>query len=97
MTHITTETLERLATLSALELTSDEAAGLTTDIESILGYVDQLGELDTDGVTPTYQVTDLQNVWRNDEVDTALPSRDTLLATAGDNVSNNQIKVPKVL
>ena len=97
MTHITTETLERLATLSALELSADESTELKTDLESILGYIDQLEELDTDGVAPTYQVTDLQNVWRQDDIDTTLPVRETLLSTAKENVSNNQIKVPKVL
>lgn len=97
MTHITTETLERLATLSALELSADESTELKTDLESILGYIDQLEELDTDGVAPTYQVTDLQNVWRQDDIDTTLPARETLLSTAKENVSNSQIKVPKVL
>ena len=33
---------------------------------TILGYVEQLAELDTSGVEPTYQVTALENVWRND-------------------------------
>lgn len=97
MTHITNETLQQLANLSALELSSDECSELSKDLERILSYVDQLAELDTDGVKPTYQVTGLSNVWREDEVDQTLPARETLLELAGENTSSSQVKVPKVL
>lgn len=99
MTHITAQTLEQLASLSALELSPEETAFFANDIERILTYVDQLAELNTDGVEPTYQVTGLHNVWRDDEAiaghDELAP--DDLLSLAKENVVDNQIKVPKVL
>jgi aspartyl-tRNA(Asn)/glutamyl-tRNA(Gln) amidotransferase subunit C len=58
--------------------------------------VAQLGELDTAGVEPTYQVTGLENVWRDDTVQTSDVTRDQLLALAPDS-SDGQVKVPKVL
>lgn len=96
MTEITTTEVQHLARLSSLQLSDDEATELRQDVQNILNYVDQLAELDTDGVEPTYQVTDLQNVWRTDEIDTYGVGRDELLALAPE-IEANQIKVPKVL
>lgn len=95
MTQISRDDVARLATMSSLQLADDEMDALATDIERILGYVEQLNELDVEGVEPTYQVNQPQNVWRNDEPMTSLSSEE-LLAVAPDQ-SNNQIKVPKVL
>lgn len=96
MTHITRDDVQHLAQLSSLQLDDAEAEALGADIENILGYIEQLSELDTTGVEPTYQVTDLENVWRDDVVDDYGIGRDELLALAPD-AENNQIKVPKVL
>jgi len=95
MTQISRDDVARLATMSSLQLADDEMDALATDIERILGYVEQLNELDVEGVEPTYQVNQPQNVWRNDEPMASLSS-ESLLAVAPDQ-SNNQIKVPKVL
>ena len=96
MTQITNDDVQRLAHLSSLQLSDDEVSGLRTDIQEILGYVEQLNELDTTGVEPTYQVTDLENVWRDDVVDTYNLGRDELLSLAPA-IEAAQIKVPKVL
>lgn len=73
-----------------------EIESLRADIENIINYVNQLDELDTDSVEPTYQVTRLQNIWRGDEIDAGGVSRQQLLALAAEQ-SDNCIKVPKVL
>ena len=96
MTDITTADVQRLAQLSSLQLSDTEAAALGTDIKNILNYVEQLSELDTEGVKPTYQVTDLENVWRADEVDTYGVDREALLELAPETEAQH-IKVPKVL
>lgn len=96
MTDISTDDVHHLAQLSSLQLDDHEAEALRVDLGNILGYIDQLSELDTEGVEPTYQVTDLQNVWRDDVVDNYGLGRDELLALAPA-ADNNQIKVPKVL
>ena len=96
MTQISINDVHHLAQLSSLQLEDTEAEALRTDLENILGYIEQLAELDTDGVEPTYQVTDLQNVWRTDTVDDYGMNREQLLALAPDS-EKDQIKVPKVL
>lgn len=84
-----------LATLSSISLGDDELDALTADLENIITYIEQLQELDTTGVEPTYQLTGLTNVWREDEIEPQLP-REKLLALAPESL-NNQVKVPKVL
>jgi aspartyl-tRNA(Asn)/glutamyl-tRNA(Gln) amidotransferase subunit C len=96
MIQISIDDVQHLAQLSSLQLGVDEVESLRTDLERIVGYIEQLSELDTNGVEPTYQVTDLQNVWRNDAVDDYGISKDELLALAPA-AEAHQIKVPKVL
>ena len=95
MTNISTSDIQHLASLSSLALADDEVDGLRQDLENIIGYIEQLGELDTSGVEPTYQVTGLENVWREDEVKPGI-HRDELLELAPEK-KNNQVKVPQVL
>jgi aspartyl-tRNA(Asn)/glutamyl-tRNA(Gln) amidotransferase subunit C len=96
MTQISRDDVLHLAQLSKLELADAEIDGLRTDISNILGYVEQLNKLDTSGVEPTYQVTGLSNVWRDDAVINYGISREELLALSPE-VTDFQIKVPKVL
>lgn len=96
MTHISRDDVQHLAQLSSLQLGDDEIDSLTHDIEHILDYVHQLSELDTSGVEPTYQVTDLDNVWRTDEIDDYGVSPDVLVGLAPES-EHGQVKVPKVL
>lgn len=96
MTQISKDDVQYLAQLSNLQLADDEVDALRTDLENILGYIQQLSELDTTGVEPTYQVTDLQNVWRQDDIDDYGVSREALIALAPASEAD-QIKVPKVL
>ena len=96
MTSITKDDVLHLAQLSSLQLADDEIDALKDDLTNIIGYIEQLSTLDTAGVEPTYQVTGLSNVWRDDVVDDGAVSRDTLLALAPEQ-AGGQVKVPKVL
>lgn len=84
-----------LAALSSINLSDEELSALTVDLENIIGYIEQLQELDTSGVEPTYQLTGLSNVWRNDDIKPQL-EREKLLQLAPAQL-DNQVKVPKVL
>lgn len=97
MTNITTEQVQHLAQLSSLRLEAQELEDLTNDIDNILGYVEQLSELDTDNVQPTYQVNSLQNVSRSDDIIDYPVTREQLINLAPGGTSDNQVKVPKVL
>lgn len=96
MSTITNDDVRHLAQLSSLQMSDTEVESLRADIEKIINYINQLDELDIDGVEPTYQVTGLQNVWRDDEIIDSSVSRRQLLALAAEQ-SDNCVKVPKVL
>ena len=51
-----------VADLANLELTEDERARMLRDLNSILEYVERLGELETDKVAPMAQVSDRYGV-----------------------------------
>ena len=95
-TAISRDDVLHLAQLSNLQLDDDEIASLQAELGNIVAYIKQLGELDTSGVEPTYQVTDLENVWRDDVVQAGAADRQQLLALAPD-AAKDQVKVPKVL
>lgn len=93
---ISREEILHLMELSNFSLSEAEIESLQQDLTGIIDYVSQLDELDTEGVEPTYQVFEMQNVWREDEVIEFEANREDLLALAPE-VQDSQIKVPKVL
>lgn len=95
-TTISHDDVIHLAQLSNIQLSDDEVEALQSDLGGILDYVKQLSELDTEGVEPTYQVTDLENVMREDEVRDPQADKEALLHLAP-KARKDQIEVPKVL
>lgn len=93
---ITREEINHLAELSNFSLKENEIEALGGDLDKIIEYISQLDELDTEGVEPTYQVFEMENVWRDDEIKPQEADREALLALAPESY-DNQIKVPKVL
>ena len=100
--NITREEIDHLAELSDFDLEKAEKEALKRDLENIIKYISELDSLDTEGVEPTYQVFEMENVWREDEILPQEADREALLATApafhgSAGVKDYQIKVPKVL
>lgn len=97
MEKISKDEVKHLADLSSISLSEQEISNLQTDLGNIVEYIEQLGELNTDGVEPTYSVSKNQNVWREDEIDNYGVEKPELLKLAGENVEDGQVRVPKVL
>ena len=93
---ITREDVLHLAKLSNISLSEAQIEPLKKDLDNIVGYISQLDELDTEGVEPTYQCFDMQNVWREDVIEEFEANREDLLELTVES-EDNQIKVPKVL
>lgn len=70
--------VRKLALLARLELTDDEITTLGPQLESILGFVEKLSELDTTDVEPMTTALDVDNRWRTDEVTAGLSHEDAL-------------------
>jgi aspartyl-tRNA(Asn)/glutamyl-tRNA(Gln) amidotransferase subunit C len=56
---VTVEDVERVAELANLELKPEETPAMLRDLNAILEYVAELNELETSGVTPLAQVSEL--------------------------------------
>ena len=94
--EINQETVAHLAELSNFSVSEDEERRLESDLSGIVEYISQLDELNTTGVEPTYQVFEMENIWRPDEIQPQEATGEELL-TLTKEVRNHQIKVPKVL
>lgn len=53
--------------LARLALTDQELDALTTEMDAILDYVEQLNALDTEGIVPTAHAVPMENAFREDE------------------------------
>lgn len=89
------EQVEHVAMLARLELTEEEKEAYTTQLNAILEFMEQLNELDTEGVEPMAHVLPLVNVMRDDEVKPGLET-DTALAGAPDQ-DQGHFRVPKIV
>jgi len=94
--EIKREDIFHLADLSNFSVSEAQAELLRGDLQSIIKYISELDNLNTDGVEPTYQVFEMENVWRNDEIKEQEANREDLLKLTKEEF-DNQIKVPKVL
>ena len=65
---ITREEVEHVARLARLEFSPAEVDALTGQMDTILAHVEQLNELDTEGVEPTSHAVALENAFRPDVV-----------------------------
>ena len=94
--EIKREDILHLSDLSDFSLNEEEITKLGSDLKGIIKYISQLDELNTDNVEPTYQVFEMENVWRDDKVLPQDATREQLLALTKEE-KDNQVKVPKVL
>lgn len=94
-TTLSREDVQHVARLARLELNSAEQEKFTKELNNILGFVEQLNELDTAGIEPTAHAIAVRNVFRPDRVTASLDPEEAL-ANAPDR-SDNFFRVPKIL
>jgi len=89
--------VRHVARLGRLQLTPAEEVAFTEQLDSILGYFEQLNELDPllEGVKPTTRAIDTLNVTRADELQ-PYGDREALLNCAPDR-EENFFRVPQIL
>jgi len=92
---ISRKEVEKVSLLGRLLLSEEELDKMTTQLGQILGYMDLLGEVDTDGVEPMAHALDVSDVFRDDRVRPSL-DRDQALANAP-NRDDECYRVPAVL
>lgn len=84
-----------VAHLARLSITPEEEQKLGAQLNSILGYVEKLKEVDVSGVEPTAHAFPLVNVIRPDEVQPSLSQEDALRNAPAQ--ANGLFMVPKIV
>ena len=92
---VTDKEVRHVAKLARLALGEDEIAQMVPELNNILGWVEQLGEVDTSGVEPLTAVINLKLRLRDDVVNDG-DARDDVLANAPD-AQHGFFAVPKVI
>jgi aspartyl-tRNA(Asn)/glutamyl-tRNA(Gln) amidotransferase subunit C len=93
--EITLKMIDHLAHLSRLEFDMEKKEAIQYDITRMVGFIEKLQEVNTEEVEPLIFMSDVQNVWRKDEIKGST-NRDEALANspAKDKV---YFKVPTVI
>ena len=87
--------IEKLAMLSRIQLTEEEKAAFSAQVADILGFFQQLQEVDVTGITPMAHPFEAEAPLREDSAAESWPP-DRSLANAPAS-RDNQIVVPKVV
>jgi len=92
---VNADTVRHVAKLARLAMSDSEVDALVPELNNILGWVEQLGEVDTDGVEPLTAVIDQKLRLRDDVVDDG-NVRDRVLLNAPE-AQHGFFAVPKVI
>lgn len=88
-------TVKRIGRLARIRIEEEEVAGYQSELNAILGFVEQLGEVNVDGVEPMTSVTPMQLRRRDDVVtDGGYPEQVVKNAPLSE---DNFFMVPKVI
>lgn len=88
-------TVKRVAHLARIAVSDADAEAMTSELNTILGFVEQLNEVDVEGVEPMTSVTPMEMKKRADEV-TDGNKADDIVANAPAS-EDNFFQVPKVV
>ena len=100
---VTVEDVRRVAELANLELTAEEEPRMQRDLNAILGHISQLNQLDTRGIPPMAQVSEMLGGVSNTagtslRADVVQPSLDrAVVMTEAPESDGRFFKVPKVI
>ena len=87
--------VKQIAKLAAIELTSAEVEEFTSNLDSILKYIEVMNEVDVKKVAPTSHVPGINNALRDDVLRDSL-NREKVLSNAPQSMGSS-FKVPRVI
>lgn len=95
--RVSKEDVKHIADLARIELTEEESERFTREISDVLGYIAQLGEVDTENVEPISQVTGKINVFREDAAVDCSEETKAIMAENYPDSQDGYIKVKQIL
>ena len=84
-----------LSKLAKLKFDKESTEKMKSDLDSILGFVDAIAKVDTDGVEPLIYMSKEVNILRNDEIANEVSQQDALKNAP--QKDSDYFKVPTVL
>ena len=88
-------TVARIAVLARIEVPENQQERLAGELSQIIGWIEQLGEVDTDGVEPMRSVMPLPVHWRADKVSDG--GRPEAILSNAPSAHESYFVVPKVV
>ncbi|MBC8266839.1 MAG: Asp-tRNA(Asn)/Glu-tRNA(Gln) amidotransferase subunit GatC [Flavobacteriales bacterium] len=92
---ITDKLIKEISALAKLEFDEKSAELMKADLEKIIGFVDKLSEIDTEGVEPLIYLNEEVNILREDKIKAVITQLDALKNAP--QKDSDYFKVPTVL
>jgi aspartyl-tRNA(Asn)/glutamyl-tRNA(Gln) amidotransferase subunit C len=89
------EEVKKIASLCRIELTEAEVRKFQRELSQVLGYVEELNQVNTEGVEAISQVTGLENVFRHDRAEQS-ELQEKIIANFPDR-KDNYLKIKNIL
>jgi len=93
--EITIKTIDKLGNLAKLQFSETEKIAIKSDLEKMVGFIEQLQQVDTTNIEPLLHISDAVNVLREDNLGGSIITEEALL-----NAPSNDgqfFTVPKVI
>lgn len=94
MTQISKDLIDTLSKLAKINLTEEQEEKYASEFSSIMGYMDEIKNLDVEDIPETARISDEGNVLREDVVKESLPQKEALKNSK--NISNGYFLVPAI-
>ena len=87
--------IEKVARLARIEISREEMEVFGRQLDQILTYMEQLNQLDTEGVEPTSHAIPFYNAFREDQAEPSFPREDVLGIAPEEEMKH--FKVPRII
>ncbi len=93
--EITIQTVDKLSNLAQLQFSASEKESIKTDLNKMIGFIEQLEKIDTSGIEPLLHISDAVNVLREDAIAGSISRQEALLNAPS--TDGQFFTVPKVI
>lgn len=97
MGKLSEKDVKKVARLAKLKLSSEEIKKYRRQLAEVIEYVEELNELETEGVEPVAQTTGLKNVYREDKIGSGVGLKQEEALSGTEKVKNGYFEVEAVI
>lgn len=97
MSDLKKKDIKHVAKLANLPISDHELDKYTDQLATVVDYISELDEVDTEGLQPTSQTTGLENITRDDRVNGERTLKQKKSLSQSDNTNDGYFSVPMIL